>query len=71
MIQGISGKVIKWRKKNEATPVRGLLWGESGGRRRQPARQRISTREEEVNRHEDEVEFGRMGRKRLNAKKAQ
>lgn len=62
MIQGISGKVIKWRKENEATPVRGLLWGESGGRRRQPARQGISAREEEVSRHEEEVDFWRMGR---------
>lgn len=58
--------MIKWRKENEATPVRGLLWGESGGRRRQPARQRISTGEE-VDRHEDEVDFWRMGRMSLNA----
>lgn len=63
--------MIRWRKENEASPVRRLLWGERGGRRRQPARQSISTREEEVNRHEDEVGFGRMGRKSLNAKKAQ
>lgn len=62
--------MIKWRKENEATPVRGLLWGESGGRRRQPARQRISTREEEVDRQEGEVDFWSMGRMSLNAKKA-